>query len=73
MYLRISELAASKRWTPLMNHFLKIMMKNWWFITVGKGNKQRQIAVSDSMIQALRRWRLHIGLSPLLPFLINHL
>ena len=65
MYLRISELAASKRWTPLMNHFFKDHDENWWFITVGKGNKQRQIAVSDSMIQALRRWRLHIGLSPL--------
>lgn len=67
MYLRISELAASKRWTPLMNHFFKDSEENWWFTTVGKGNKQRQIAVSNTMLEALKRWRQHLGLSPLPP------
>ena len=65
MYLRISELGASKRWSPAMNHFFKDSDENWWFTTVGKGNKQRQIAVSDTMIEALKRWRLYLGLSPL--------
>lgn len=65
MYLRISELAASKRWSPAMNHFFKDNEENWWFTTVGKGNKQRQIAVSDTMIEALKRWRIYLGLSPL--------
>ena len=76
MYLRISELASSKRWTPTMNHFYKDSEDCWWFVTVGKGNKQRQIAVSDAMLKALKRWRQFLGLaalpspadqSPLLP------
>jgi site-specific recombinase XerD len=65
MYLRISELVASKRWTPLMHHFFKDSDENWWFTTVGKGNKQRQIAVSDAMLESLKRWRTYLGLSPL--------
>jgi site-specific recombinase XerD len=65
MYLRISELAASSRWIPSMNHFQRDNDGNWWFTTVGKGNKQRQIAVSDNMLIALKRWRKHLGLSPL--------
>lgn len=61
MYLRISELAASTRWVPLMNHFIKDSQGNWWFKTVGKGNKERQIAVSDAMLQSLIRWRQFLG------------
>lgn len=64
LYLRISELAANKRWIPMMNHFFRDADENWWFTTVGKGNKQRQIAVSDTMLNALKRWRLYLGLSP---------
>jgi len=65
MYLRISELAASSRWVPAMNHFQRDGDGNWWFTTVGKGNKQRQIAVSNTMLAALKRWRKHLGLSVL--------
>lgn len=64
MYLRISELTATERWIPVMSHFHKDNEGNWWFTTVGKGNKQRNIAVSDSMLSALERWRIHLGLSP---------
>lgn len=63
MYLRISELAASARWTPKMGDFFRDHDGHWWFRTVGKGNKERQIAVSDSMLNALKRYRLHLGLS----------
>jgi site-specific recombinase XerD len=63
MYLRISELTASKRWMPKMNDFARDGDGNWWFTTVGKGNKERQIAVSEAMLDALKRWRLHLGLS----------
>jgi len=66
MYLRISELAASPRWIPAMNHFERDSNNNWWFTTVGKGNKQRLIAVSNATLLALKRWRKHLGLS-LLP------
>jgi hypothetical protein len=65
MYLRISELVASSRWTPKMSDFAQDSDHNWWFTTVGKGNKQRQIAVSDTMLEALKRWRQHLGLLPL--------
>ncbi len=65
MYLRVSELAASPRWTPQMGHFHQDHHGHWWFTTLGKGNKQRNIAVSDAMLMALRRYRLSLSLSPL--------
>ncbi len=76
MYLRISELAATVRWTPRMCDFFRDANGNWWFKTVGKGNKARQIAVSGAMLKALKRWRVYLELpvfptpndrSPLLP------
>lgn len=66
MYLRISELSASARWSPTMNDFAKDSNGHWWFTTVGKGNKERQIAVSDAMLESLSRWRLFLCL-PALP------
>ncbi|MDQ8039411.1 MAG: site-specific integrase [Rickettsiella sp.] len=65
MYLRISELAASSRWQPQMGHFQKDADGNWWFMTVGKGNKERLISVSDEMLKALKRYRQSLGLSVL--------
>ncbi len=76
LYLRISELGASPRWAPAMHDFQRDSEGNWWLTTVGKGNKERQIAVSDTMLAALKRWRKFLGLtllpspndhSPLLP------
>lgn len=65
MYLRISELAASERWVPAMNDFTRDINGCWWFTTIGKGNKERQVAVSDDMLASLSRWRLFLGLSAL--------
>ena len=65
MYLRISELAASDRWQPTMGDFFRDHEKNWWFKTVGKGNKMRQIAVSEDMLQALKDYREYLGYTPL--------
>jgi len=65
MYLRISELTATKRWIPKMNDFFKDGNDDWWFKTVGKGNKMRQIAVSPAMLSSLKRWRKYLELSPL--------
>lgn len=65
MYLRISELVANTRWQPEMGHFYKDSDNNWWFTTVGKGNKQRNIAVCDAMLNALKRYRLSAGLTAL--------
>ncbi|MBA4697150.1 MAG: tyrosine-type recombinase/integrase [Legionella sp.] len=65
MYLRISELVASERWIPTMNDFSKDVHGNWWFTTIGKGNKERQVAVSDAMLESLMRWRRFLALTPL--------
>lgn len=65
MYLRISELTANSYSTPLMNDFRRDHDGLWWFTVVGKGNKEREIAVSDAMLQALKRWRKYLHLSPL--------
>ncbi len=65
MYLRISELAASARWIPQMGHFYKDIDSNWWFKTVGKGNKERDISVSNAMLDALKRYRNSLGLTSL--------
>lgn len=68
MYLRISELTATDRWIPQMNHFYQDNDADWWFKTVGKGNKERIISVSDAMLEALKRYRKSSGL-PSLPSL----
>lgn len=66
MYLRISELAASERWTPKMCDFYRDHDGLWWFTTIGKGNKERQISVSDAMLAALKKYRKSMQM-PLLP------
>lgn len=65
MYLRISELVETPRWIPQMGHFQRDSDGNWWFLTVGKGNKEREISVSDNMLDALRRYRDSRGMSAL--------
>lgn len=65
MYLRVSELVENEYWSPKMSDFRRDHEGLWWFTTVGKGNKERQIAVSHTMLSALKRWRTHLGLSPL--------
>jgi site-specific recombinase XerD len=65
MYLRVSELAASESHTPSMKDFFKDSDSNWWFKALGKGNKERDISVSDNMLDGLIRYRLSLGLSTL--------
>ncbi len=65
MYLRISELVETNRWSPKMGDFERDLEGNWWFRTVGKGNKERQISVSDAMLTALKRYRESRNMTPL--------
>ena len=62
---RISELADTQDRQPVMSDFYQDSNHLWWFRTVGKGNKAREIAVPDAMLKALKRYRLHIGTSGL--------
>jgi site-specific recombinase XerD len=63
--LRISEVAASQNHTPTMSDFAPDKNSRWWFTTVGKGNKVRDIAVPDVLLDALKRYRISCNLSPL--------
>ena len=63
--LRISELADTPGRIPKMSDFSPDKHGRWWFTTVGKGNKQRDVAVPDSMIDVLKRYRSSLSLSPL--------
>ncbi|MCV2884191.1 site-specific integrase [Aestuariibacter sp. AA17] len=65
MYLRISELVADERSIPVMGDFRRDNDKNWWFHVIGKGNKSRSVTVSDEMLDALKRYRGYLDLSPL--------
>ena len=67
LYLRVSELVQSERWSPSMNHFFQDEDGNWWFKTVGKGNKERDITVTQDVISALKRYRQSLGLAALPP------
>lgn len=69
MYLRISELVSSPRWTPTMGDFFKDPDGHWWFKTVSKGNKFRQIAVNPEMLKALKHYRQTYLNLPSLPSL----
>ncbi len=73
MYLRISEIASTGERQPTHGHFYQMMhevdgvpAKSWWFSVLGKGNKKREIPVSDELIAALSRYRVAQGL-PRLP------
>ena len=65
MYLRVSELVADERSTPVMSDFRKDPDGNWWFYVTGKGNKSRPVTVCNEMLQALKRYRKSLGLSSL--------
>lgn len=54
-----------ERWIPKMCDFYRDHDGLWWFVTVGKGNKERQISVSDEMLAALKKYRKSLGLTSL--------
>lgn len=63
--LRISELGYTKDRTATMGNFAPDKRGSWWYTTVGKGNKVRDVAVPDELLTALKRYRTHLGLFPL--------
>jgi hypothetical protein len=58
---RASELASSR-----MNSFRKLSGKWWWHV-IGKGSKVAEIPANDGMINAVIRYRTHLGLDSPLP------
>lgn len=63
--VRISELSFSAEREATMGHFAPDKSDLWWFTTIGKGNKIRDIAVPDALLLALKRYRKYLDLSPL--------
>ncbi|WP_462152856.1 tyrosine-type recombinase/integrase [Pseudoalteromonas xiamenensis] len=65
LYLRISELSERPHWSPVMSHFWQDADGFWFFRVMGKGNKLRDVTLSDEIVEYLRRYRLYRGLPPL--------
>jgi site-specific recombinase XerD len=63
--LRISELAYAPGRMATMGNFAPDKQGLWWYTTVGKGNKMRDIAVPDELLDALKRYRESLKLPPL--------
>lgn len=64
--LRISELAFTKSRIATMGNFAPDKRGLWWYTTIGKGNKIRDVAVPDELLIALKRYREFLNL-PALP------
>lgn len=65
--LRISEVSETPGRIPKMGDFAPDKHDLWWFTIVGKGNKIRDVAVPDEMLEALKHYRKSLNLPPL-PF-----
>ncbi len=65
LYLRISELSERANWSPVMSHFWQDADGFWFLRVMGKGNKLRDVTLSESFIEYLKRYRLYRGLSAL--------
>lgn len=63
--LRISELAYGSERMATMGNFAPDKRGLWWYTTVGKGNKIRDVAVPDELLAALKRYREKLGMTPL--------
>ena len=63
--VRISELAHGDERIATMGNFAPDKNGLWWFTTIGKGNKIRDIAVPDELIAALKKYREFLDLPPL--------
>jgi site-specific recombinase XerD len=63
--LRISELAYNEERVAEMGNFAPDKRDMWWYNTIGKGNKIRDVAVPDELLSALKRYRVSLNLTPL--------
>ncbi|AXQ99845.1 tyrosine-type recombinase/integrase [Pseudoalteromonas piscicida] len=65
LYLRISELSDRPHWSPVMSHFWQDQDDFWYLRIMGKGNKLRDVTLSEDFIGYLKRYRQYRGLSAL--------
>ncbi|MBQ4838515.1 tyrosine-type recombinase/integrase [Pseudoalteromonas luteoviolacea] len=65
LYLRISELSERPQWSPVMSHFWQDQDGFWFLRIMGKGNKLRDVTLSDDFVEYLKRYRQSRGLTSL--------
>lgn len=65
LYLRISELSERAQWSPVMSHFWQDQDGFWFLRIMGKGNKLRDVTLSDDFVLYLKRYRQSRGLTSL--------
>ncbi|TMP39346.1 tyrosine-type recombinase/integrase [Pseudoalteromonas rubra] len=65
LYLRISELSDRPQWAPVMSHFWQDQDGFWFLRIMGKGNKLRDVTLSEEFIEYLKRYRISRGLTSL--------
>ncbi|MBW3139009.1 site-specific integrase [Ferrimonas balearica] len=67
-YLRVSEVSARPGFSPVMGQFRRDSKTGVWgfFVPMSKGGKSRTVALSDAMLNALKRYREYLGL-PAMP------
>ncbi|KZN44198.1 tyrosine-type recombinase/integrase [Pseudoalteromonas luteoviolacea] len=65
LYLRISELSERPQWSPVMSHFWQDQDGFWFLRIMGKGNKLRDVTLSDDFVDYLKRYRLSRSLTAL--------
>lgn len=63
--LRISELAHHSEHAATMGNFAPDKRGLWWYTTIGKGNKIRDVAVPDELLEVLKSYRESLNLTPL--------
>jgi integrase len=79
-YLRISEVSGRPGYSPAMSQFRRDPKTGVWgfFIPESKGGKRRTVAVSNALLEALKRYRNYLGLSDLpspdeqVPLFVRH-
>jgi site-specific recombinase XerD len=65
LYLRISELSERPQWSPVMSHFWQDPDGYWYLRIMGKGNKLRDVTLSEDFLIYLKRYREYRALPPL--------
>ncbi|MCE3239049.1 MAG: Phage integrase family protein [Gammaproteobacteria bacterium] len=65
LYPHVVELTARGDWIPQMNHFYRDRNQNWQFKVLDEKKKIRVISVGHEMLEALKRYRISFGLTPL--------
>lgn len=63
--IKVSDMAGWGNWQPRMGDFYMDGMSSWWFDAPCKTGKFTRVSVGDEYINYLKRYRVHLGMTPL--------